>query len=124
MPSRIFSVASQASDAAAVATMVLIQATAAVLPAPSAEPALKPNQPNHSRPAPSMTSVRLCGRIGLLAEADPLAEHERQREAGGTGVDVHRRTAGEVDRLEVVGDPAADLAGVAVEPKTQCATGK
>ena len=40
------------------------QTTAAASLAPSAEPALKPNQPNHSRPAPSMTSVRLCGRIG------------------------------------------------------------
>ncbi|CAM5548866.1 hypothetical protein SGRIM128S_00096 [Streptomyces griseomycini] len=28
------------------------------------EPALKPNQPNHRSPAPSMTSGRLCGRIG------------------------------------------------------------
>ena len=34
--------------------------------APSAEPALKPNQPNHSSAAPSMTSVRLCGRIGTF----------------------------------------------------------
>ena len=25
---------------------------------------MKPNQPNHSRPQPSMTSGRLCGRIG------------------------------------------------------------
>ena len=53
-----------AKEAAPVATMVFTQTTAAVLPAASAEPALKPNQPNHSRPAPSMTRVRLCGRIG------------------------------------------------------------
>ena len=53
-----------AKEAAAVATMVFTQTTEAVLPAASAEPALKPNQPNHSRPAPSMTRVRLCGRIG------------------------------------------------------------
>ncbi len=33
-----------------------------------------------------------------------MTEHERQR--GGTGVDVHRRTAGEVERLKPVGDPA------------------
>ena len=65
-PSRIFSVAHQASDAAAVATRVLIQATAATSPAPSAEPALKPNQPNHSSPAPIITSVRLCGRSASL----------------------------------------------------------
>ena len=43
-----------------------MKTTAAVWLAPSAEPALKPNQPNHSSPAPSITSVRLCGRIGSL----------------------------------------------------------
>src|SRR3954452_14905688 len=63
-PSRIFSVRSQPSEAAPVATIVLTQTTEAVLLAARAEPALKPNQPNHSRPAPVMTSVRLCGRIG------------------------------------------------------------
>ena len=30
------------------------------------EPTLKPYQPNHSRPAPIIVSVRLCGRIGSL----------------------------------------------------------
>ncbi len=33
-----------------------------------AEPALKPYQPNHSRPAPSMTNGRLCGRIGVVGQ--------------------------------------------------------
>src|SRR4051795_3416961 len=63
-PSRIFSVSSQPSEAAPVATIVLTQTTEAALLAARAEPALKPTQPNHSRPAPVMTSVRLCGRIG------------------------------------------------------------
>ena len=53
-----------AEEAAPVATIVFTQTADAVVPAANAEPALKPNQPNHSRPAPSMTSVRLCGRIG------------------------------------------------------------
>ena len=43
-----------------------MKTTAAVWLAPSAEPALKPNQPNQSSPAPSITRVRLCGRIGSL----------------------------------------------------------
>ena len=46
------------------APIVLIQATEASVLAPRAEPALKPNQPNQSRPAPIITSGRLCGRIG------------------------------------------------------------
>ncbi len=32
------------------------------------EPTLKPYQPSHSRPAPSMVSVRLCGRIVSLGQ--------------------------------------------------------
>ena len=64
-PSRRRSTSSQASIAAAVAPSVLIHATPAVVSAARAEPALKPNQPNHSRPAPSITSGRLCGRIGI-----------------------------------------------------------
>jgi len=34
--------------------------------ASSAEPALKPNQPNHSMAAPIMVMVRLCGDIASL----------------------------------------------------------
>ena len=33
-----------------------------------ADPALKPYQPNHSRPAPSITNGRLCGRIGVVGQ--------------------------------------------------------
>src|SRR3954469_9446826 len=57
---------SQPSIAAQVAVLVLTNATPARLLAPSAEaePELKPNQPNHSRPAPSSVNGRLCGRIG------------------------------------------------------------
>ena len=65
-PSRKRSSSSQPSEPAAPASSVVVKTTAAVWLAPSAEPALKPNQPNHSRPAPSMTRVRLCGRIGSL----------------------------------------------------------
>ena len=50
--------------AAAVAICVLIIAVAARDPAESADPALKPNQPNQSIPAPKSTSGILCGRIG------------------------------------------------------------
>ena len=52
--------------AAQVAMNVFANTTAAVLLAASADPALNPNQPNHSRPAPIMTSVRLCGFIGVF----------------------------------------------------------
>src|SRR5262245_23147613 len=42
--------------------VVLVNATPARSPAPSADPALKPYQPNHRRLAPSSTNGTLCGR--------------------------------------------------------------
>ena len=50
--------------AAAEAVIVVTNALLATAPAASADPALNPNQPNHSSPAPSRTAGRLCGRIG------------------------------------------------------------
>ena len=67
-PSRSFSTTIQAPAATAVAIWVFMNARPAVPSTASSEPALKPNQPNHSRPTPSSTSVRLCGRIGSLRQ--------------------------------------------------------
>ena len=47
--------------AAAAAVLVTTKALAARPPAVSAEPALNPNQPNHSRPAPSTVIGTSCG---------------------------------------------------------------
>src|SRR6266498_3925162 len=63
LPSRNCSTSSQPSVAAAVATIVVVKAFAAIASALSEEPELKPNQPNHSRLAPSSTNGTLCGRI-------------------------------------------------------------
>ena len=60
---------------------------------------------------------------GLLGEPDALAEHQRQGQAGRTGVDVDRGSTGEVvgtgtaeeQAACLVGDPAARLGGVAAE---------
>src|SRR6185436_16669017 len=49
------------SPAAAVATCVTTNALVASPPDASALPALNPNQPNHSSPAPSTANGRLCG---------------------------------------------------------------
>src|SRR5580765_6697428 len=67
-PCWIRSVSIQLRHAAPVATMVFTQTTDAELLAATADPALNPNQPNQSSPAPSMTRVRLCGRIGSLRQ--------------------------------------------------------
>src|SRR5262245_30338722 len=51
------------SAAAAAATCVAVNADAARPLLPRALPPLKPNQPNHSRPAPSSVSTMLLGCI-------------------------------------------------------------
>ncbi len=69
-PSRIFSTNNQPSRAAAAAVLVLTNANPARVSAASSDPALNPNQPNHSRPVPSSTNGRLCGR--KLVAGQPL----------------------------------------------------
>ncbi len=64
VPCWIFSATSQPIIAVQVAIWVLMKTMEAWPLAPRAEPALKPNQPNHSRPTPSITNGTLCGRIG------------------------------------------------------------
>src|SRR5947207_15631903 len=52
----------QTTRVAAGASIVAVKARAAMLFAASALPALNPNQPNHSRPAPRSVNGTLCGR--------------------------------------------------------------
>src|SRR5258705_6242361 len=66
LPLKIHSPNIHESTAAAVATSVLVNASAAMSPASSADPALNPNQPTHSSEAPIIVNVRLCGAIESL----------------------------------------------------------
>src|SRR5688572_2873951 len=61
---RIASQNVQTTSVAAGANIVVANARPAIGLAATALPALKPNQPNQSRPAPSRTNGTLCGRIG------------------------------------------------------------
>jgi hypothetical protein len=60
-----FSIRIQPSRAMAVAVLVLTKAWADRLLAARADPALNPNQPNHSIPAPSTVKGTLWGFIGV-----------------------------------------------------------
>src|SRR5687767_7709493 len=64
LPREAHSVNIQPSTAAAVAVLVVMNACAARPLAPSALPALNPNQPNQSRAAPITDIGRLCGGMG------------------------------------------------------------
>src|SRR5262245_5299929 len=60
-PERLKSSATQVLNPAAPAANVEAKAVAAIPSAARAEPALKPNHPNQSRPAPSKVNGTLCG---------------------------------------------------------------
>ncbi len=62
-PPRARSISVHVASVAAGASRVLVKASAAVGDAARALPALKPNQPNHSTPAPSSVNGTLCGRM-------------------------------------------------------------
>src|SRR5215212_2517586 len=61
LPTRITSRNVQTTSVAAGASIVVMNASAAIGLAASALPALNPNQPNQSKPAPSRTKGTLCG---------------------------------------------------------------
>src|SRR6185436_3998432 len=70
LPDFIHSAITQPSVAAAAAKCVAMKALLASVPALSALPALKPNQPTHSRAAPMTLITTLCG--GMATEPKPL----------------------------------------------------
>src|SRR6201984_617468 len=84
-PSRIRSVSSQNSMAVAVAIVVVMNVAPAAPLELVAEPALNPYQPNHSKPAPSITNGTLCGRIGVVGQPlrRPRTRHNPRPAAPG-----------------------------------------
>src|SRR5690242_19526529 len=128
LPSRICSTTSQPSTAVHVASIVLVNATPARSPAVRAEPALNPNQPNHSRLAPSSTCGTLCGRIGSLGQPRRLPSTiARARPAAPalmcTAVPPAKSSAPSLFALAIQPPTAVSLTNPSNE-NTQCATGK
>src|SRR5689334_15293266 len=64
LPERMMSRNVQATSVPAGASIVVLKASAEMPLAASALPALKPNQPNQSTPAPSSVNGTLCGSSG------------------------------------------------------------
>src|SRR5438876_4781786 len=67
LPRSAYSSIAQVNEATAVASVVLINAFAAIPSGARALPALKPYQPTQSKPVPTIQSTMLCGAmISLL----------------------------------------------------------
>src|SRR5262245_43548007 len=66
LPVRIASSTAHTTSVAAGASLDVTKARPACGLAATALPALKPNQPNQSSPAPSSTNGTLCGRIVVV----------------------------------------------------------
>ena len=115
LPSRIHSTMIQPSRAAAVATWVLTNATAVVPSTVSSEPALKPNQPNHSRPAPRATNGTLCGCMFSRGQPMRLPSTSATPSAAAPALMC---TA-----VPPAKSSAWILAPMKPPPQTQCATG-
>ena len=79
---------------------------AAVPLAARAEPALNPNQPNHSRPTPSNTSGRLCGRMASFLKPRRGPSTSARARADDTGHDLDDEAARVVEHAQL-GQPAA-----------------
>src|SRR6266404_5879318 len=63
LPRNAYSSMAQVNEATAVASVVAINAFAAMPSGASALPALKPYQPTQSNPVPTMQSTMLCGAM-------------------------------------------------------------
>src|SRR5580765_1578192 len=63
LPLSIHSAIGHTNEAIAVASVVVVNALAAIPSAATALPALKPYQPTQSMPVPTMQRTRLCGAM-------------------------------------------------------------
>src|SRR5512143_3886053 len=64
LPRKMYSAMAQVKEATAVASVVVVNAFAAMPSAATALPALNPYHPTHNMPVPTMQRTRLCGGIG------------------------------------------------------------
>src|ERR1035438_3583310 len=72
LPRNMYSAMAQVKEATAVASVVVVNAFAAMTSAATALPALKPYQPTHNMPVPTMQRTMLCGGIGSLPNPSRL----------------------------------------------------
>ena len=127
LPSLNFSTASQPRMPAAGAASVLRNASAATPSAAASEPALKPNQPNHSSPAPSSVSGTLCGLPLPFANPSRLPSTSARASAAAPALICTAVPPAKsfTPRLLTIQPPSTiEPSSPSVKLKTQFATGK
>src|SRR5947207_12541464 len=123
LPRSTYSSIAHVNDATAVASVVVMNAFAAIPSAPSALPALKPYQPTQSIPAPTMQSTMLCG--AMISFRKPSRGPSK----------AQRTSADQPDDMCTTGPPANSIAVILARgfqtpfihpsiPQTMCARGK
>ena len=89
------------------AIWVTVMAMPARPSAATAEPALKPNQPTHSKGGPDHAVHEVVRGHVLGPVASALAEEDRADKSGNAGIDVHHRATGEVEHARVAEEATA-----------------
>ena len=115
LPPRDRSSSAHVTNAVAAAVLVFTKASVASPLAASADPALKPNQPNHSSPAPSRTIGTLWGASGT-------------RRKSLRGPSIQAATSADTPALMCTTVPPAKSSAPRLKshpsaPHTQCASG-
>ena len=123
LPRNRYSSMAQVNEATAVASVVAINAFAAMPSGASALPALKPYQPTQSNPVPTMHSTMLCG--AMTSFLNPIRCPKR----------MHSTSADQPDDMCTTVPPAKSMAVIFALgfqtpfiqpsiPQTMCAIGK
>ncbi len=123
-PSLMRSVSSQPSMAAAVAIVVVMKVAPAMPLEPTADPALKPYHPNQSRPAPSITKGRLCGRMGTAGHPMRLPRISASTNPAMPALMCTAVPPAKSMALSLLAIQPPFSAVTPLKANTQCATGK
>src|SRR5947209_10394521 len=104
LPRSAYSSIAQVNEATAVASVVLMNAFAAIPSGASALPALKPYQPTQSKPVPTMQSTMLCG--AMISFLNPSRRPSRMHKTSADQPELMWTTVPPAKSMAVIFAPA------------------
>src|SRR5438477_7988859 len=123
LPRNAYSSIAQVNDATAVASVVVMNALAAIPSGASALPALKPYQPTQSKPVPTMQSTILCG--AMISLRNPSRCPRRMQSTNADQPDVMWTTVPPAKSMAVIFAAGFETPFIQPStPQTMCAIGK